>query len=262
MKNRGERLEGKIAVIVGASKGIGKAIAQVFAEQGAKLFLVSRDINLLNQVVDEIKRKGGTAIGFQGDVKRKSDMDAMAKEAHRAFGRIDILCFNTGIYPRVAFIDMVEEEWDEVIDTNLKGAFFAIKACVPFMINQMGGRILLTSSVSGPQVGLPLHAHYTASKAGLNGLMLTIAIELAKYNILVNGVEPGVIWSEGVEAAGENYIETMKKAIPLKNLGQPRDIANAMLYLASDECQFMTGQTLILDGGQLLPESQFELLKT
>lgn len=253
------RLQGKTAIVVGASKGIGRAIAEVFAEQGAKVLLVGRDTAKLNEVVSVIKEKGGIASYIQGDVKSKADMDAMAREMKKLYGRIDILCYNSGIYPKAAFIDMTEGQWDDVIDTNLKGAFLAMKACVPYMIDQNQGRILLVSSVSGPQVGLPLRSHYTASKAGMNGLMLTTAIELAKYNIVVNGVEPGMIMTEGVEALGKEHIKSMEQAIPMKTLGKPRDVANAMLFLASDECQFMTGQTIILDGGQLLPESHFEI---
>lgn len=253
------RLQGKTAIIVGASKGIGRAIAEVFAEQGAKLLLVSRDVDKLKDLVGVIHEKGGVASYIQGDVKSQEDMEAMAKAMKALYGRIDILCYNTGIYPRAAFVNMTEAQWDEVVDTNLKGAFLAMKACVPYMIEQNEGRILLTSSVSGPQVGLPLRAHYTASKAGLNGLMLTTAIELAKYNILVNGVEPGLIMTEGVEALGKDHIALMEQAIPLKALGKPRDVANAMLFLASDEAQFITGQTIIVDGGQVLPESHFDM---
>lgn len=253
------RLQGKTAIIVGASKGIGKAIAEVFGEQGAKLLLVSRDVNKLKDVVSIIKEKGGTASYIQGDVKSKADMEAMAKEMKKLHGRIDILCFNAGIYPRASFVNMTEAQWDDVIDTNLKGTFLAMKACVPYMIDQGGGRILLTSSVSGPQVGLPMQSHYTASKAGMNGLMRTTAIELAKYNIMVNGVEPGVIMTEGVEELGKGYIIPMEKSIPLNRLGKPRDVANVMLFLASDECQFITGETITIDGGQRLPETSFEM---
>lgn len=253
------RLQNKTAIIVGASKGIGRAIAEVFAEQDAKVLLVSRDVVKLKEVVSTIEEKGGVASYIQGDVKSRADMDAMAKEMKKLYGRIDILCYNTGIYPPVAFIDMTEEQWDDTIDTNLKGAFFAMKACVPYMIEQGGGRILLTSSVSGPQVGLPMRSHYTASKAGINGLIRTTAIELARYNIFVNGVEPGVIMTEGVEVLGREYIEPMERAIPGKALGKPKDVANVMLFLASDDCQFITGETITIDGGQRLPESSYEM---
>ena len=249
------RLSNKVAIIIGASKGIGKGIAEVFAEQGAKLILVSRSEKPLLALVEQIQSQGGEATSIVADVSSEEDMQRMANEVIKKYSRIDILIQNAGIYPISRFENMSTEEWHKVINTNLSGTFFAIKACLPIMKQQNHGRIVLTSSISGPRVGLPGAAHYTASKGGMNGFMKTIAIELAKYHITVNAVEPGNIISEGFEELGEEHLKKMTKAIPMGRLGTAKEVAYAHLFLASDEAQYITGQSNIVDGGQLLPES-------
>lgn len=254
-KNSKGRLANKVAVIIGASKGIGKGIAEVFFEQGAKLVLVSRSEKTLLNLADEIRSKGGEVLSISADVSSESDMQRVALEVKNHFGRIDILVQNAGIYPLQRFENMSTDEWHQVMNTNLNGTFFAIKACLPIMKQQQYGRIILTSSISGPRVGLPGAAHYTASKSGMNGLMKTLAIELAKYHITVNAVEPGNIISEGFEELGEDHLRKITKAIPMGRLGTARETAYAHLFLASDEAEYITGQSIIVDGGQLLPES-------
>lgn len=253
----GKRIGDKVAIIIGASRGIGEGIARVFAKEGAKLLLVGRDENKLSKLTQELCSEGDRVCYYQGDIAKENDMAGMVEKAINTFGRIDILCQNAGIYPQVDLEDMTIQEWDEVLETNLRGTFLAIKACLPQMKTQQYGKIVLTSSISGPKVGWPGGTHYTASKAGMNGLMRTAAVELAKYNITINGVEPGNIVTGSLEDLGEDWLENMKKAIPLGYLGVPEDVAYAHLFLASDESRYITGQSIVVDGGQILPESHF-----
>lgn len=252
------RLDGKIAIITGASKGIGKGIATVFAEEGATVVLVSRTEQDLQRVVGEITQSGGKASYLVADITSPKQMQEMAASTLEQFGRIDILVHNAaGIYPPSRIDVMTEEEWLEAINTNLNGTFYAVKAVIPAMKQQQYGRIVLTSSISGPRVGLPTKAHYTASKAGVNGLMKTIAIELAKYHITVNAVEPGNIMTEGLQVNSADVIRERTQPIPMGRLGTPRETAYAHLFLASDEAAYITGQSIIVDGGQTLPETHY-----
>lgn len=251
------RLANKVAIITGASKGIGKSIAEIFANHGAKVILVGRTELPLTQAVKYIHSKGGEASFITADVSKEQDMHRMAQEVLKKYGRIDILIHNAGIYPLSRLEDMITEEWHTVLNTNLSGTFYAVKACLPAMKHQNYGRIVFTSSISGPRVGLPGASHYTASKGGMDGFMKTIAIELAKYNITVNAVEPGNILTEGLENLDKAHLEKMTRAVPLGRLGKPEEVAYAHLFLASDEAQYITGHSIVVDGGQLLPESHY-----
>ena len=198
---------------------------------------------------------------MKGDVSSERDMNDMVALAVQSFGRVDVLIHNAGIYPSVQFEEMTLSDWNHVIDINLTGTFITVKACVEVMKQQQfhggGGKIVLISSISGPQTGLPGFAHYTASKSGMNGFMKTIAIEVAKYHININAIEPGNILTEGYDVLDVEHIDNMLKAIPLGRLGQPQDIASAALFLASTDANYITGQSLIIDGGQTLPESHY-----
>lgn len=255
-KHKG-RLANQVAIVTGASRGIGRGIATLFAEEGAKVVLVGRDITQLKAVKASIENNKGHANFIQADVSDPRDMERMIKETLSLYGRIDILCHNAGIYPQARLENMTLEEWQKVIDVNLTGTFLAVKACIPSMKTQCGGKIVITSSISGPQTALPGYSHYTASKGGIAGFIRTAAVELAKYNININAVEPGNIMTEGLEATGSEHINNMVRAIPLGRLGTPEDVAHAMLFLASKEADFITGQNIIVDGGQTLPESHF-----
>lgn len=252
------RLNGKSIILTGASKGIGKGIARVFSKEGAKLLLVARDLKALSETQAEIKAVGGESVCFQGDVGNEKDMEKMVEACLRSFSKIDVLCHNAGIYPQAWLEEMTSSQWDLVIQTNLKSTFLTVKACLPHMKNSNSGSIVMISSISGPQVGWPGGAHYTASKAGMNGFMKTAAIELAKYNINFNAVEPGNIATEGLAELSEEHVKAMTDAIPMRRLGTPTDVAQAALFLASDEAKFITGQSIIVDGGQILPESHFQ----
>lgn len=248
-------IRGKSVIVTGGSKGIGKGIASVFAKQGARVLVVARGLETAQATVRKIAAIGGTASAFQADVAKWEDMEAMADAAVERHGGIDILCANAGVFPDAKMRDMTAEQWDEVLGTNLKGCFLSIKACMAHLGASGAGRIILTSSITGPLTGFPGWTHYGASKSGQLGFMRTAAIELAGDGITINAVLPGNIKTEGLIELGEEYLATMASSIPLKRLGVVEDIGNAALFFASKEAAFITGQTIVVDGGQTLPES-------
>jgi 3-oxoacyl-[acyl-carrier protein] reductase len=248
-------LKGRSVVVTGASKGIGRGLAQRFGQVGCHVLVVSRKSTEAEAAAAEIVAAGGSAKAFAADVTRQADMHAMASAAVEAFGTIDILCANAGIFPAAKLGLMTEADFDLVLATNLKGTFLAVSACLPAMKTHRAGRIILTSSITGPVTGYPGWSHYGASKAGQLGFMRTAAIELAPYGITVNAVLPGNIATEGLAGMGEEYVRTMTASIPMRRLGSALDIANAALFFASDEAAYITCQSLVIDGGQILPES-------
>ena len=248
-------LRGRSVIVTGSSKGIGRGIALRFGLAGCKLLIVSRKLEEAKAVAAEIVAAGGQARAFAADVTSQPDMEAMARAAIDAFGAIDILCANAGIFPAAKLGVMTAADFDSVIGTNLKGTFLAVSACLPAMKAKKAGRIILTSSITGPVTGYPGWSHYGASKAGQLGFMRTAAIELAPFGITVNAVLPGNIATEGLAGLGEEYIRQMEASVPMRRLGSVTDIANAALFFASDEAAYITGQSLVIDGGQILPES-------
>ena len=247
-----QSLKGRSVLVTGGSKGIGKGIARVFANAGAKVSILARNLYDAKATADEI---GHGAFGLSGDVTSLASMEAAMKAVADKNGSIDVLCANAGIFPPARLEDMTSEQWDEVIDTNLKGTFLSIKAALPFLKRSDQGRIVITSSITGPVTGYPGWTHYGASKAGQLGFMRTACIELAKYGITVNAVMPGNIVTEGLAGMGEEYQKSMAASVPLKRLGSVEDVGHAALYFASKEAGYVTGQTIIVDGGQILPES-------
>jgi 3-oxoacyl-[acyl-carrier protein] reductase len=255
-KKKSNKLAGKVAIVTGAGQGIGKAIARLFANEGAAVVINSRTASHVQQVVDEIIAAGGEAEGFVADIGLAEAVTGLINAAIKRFKRVDILVHNAGIFPFSMLEDISDETWNEVLNVNLSSGFRLARACIPSMKAAGGGRILYTSSVTGNRVSVPGCAHYAASKGGINGLIKTAALELAAYNITVNGVEPGLILTPGaMNAASEEQREMMASYVPLKRWGLPQDIAYAMLYLASDESAYVTGQTIIVDGGAVLPEN-------
>jgi 3-oxoacyl-[acyl-carrier protein] reductase len=248
-------IQGKTVLITGASKGIGRGIAKVFAKQGANTVIVARHLDAAQGVADELKAAGYEAMGVAADVADKASLQAAVQTAVEAYGGLDILCANAGIFPSASLEEMTEEDWDTVMNTNLKGTLFSVQTCLPELKKSAAGRVVITSSITGPITGFPGWSHYGASKAGQLGFIRTAAIELAKYGITVNAVMPGNILTEGLEGMGDDYLKQMASSIPLKRLGSVEDIANAMLYFASEEAGYVTGQTIVVDGGQVLPES-------
>ena len=242
-------------IVTGGSKGIGKGIARVFAGHGAKVLIVARHLQEAEAAAQELRNEGATASPYAADVTSPADMEAMAKAAFDRHGGLDVLCANAGIFPQARLEDMSPESWDDVMATNLKGTFLAIKACLPHLKTSSQGRIVITSSITGPVTGYPGWTHYAASKAGQLGFMRTACVELAKYGITVNAVLPGNVVTEALQGLGKEYLETMAASIPLKRLGSVEDIGHAAAFLASREAGYITGQTLIVDGGQVVPES-------
>ncbi|MEE8287200.1 MAG: 3-oxoacyl-ACP reductase FabG [Gammaproteobacteria bacterium] len=254
------KFDGKSVIVTGASRGLGKGIAKVFAEQGASVLIVARNETAGSHTVEEIETAGGVASFCRADVSRWSDVETMVQATMERYGAVHVLCANAGIFPSSPIEDLSEEEWDEVQAVNVKGMFLAVKACLPHMKKQNYGRIVLTSSITGPITGYPGWAHYGASKAAMLGFMRTAAIECAKHNITINAVLPGNIITEGMETLGQEHIRGMEQSIPMGRLGDPEDIGYAALFFASPEAKYITGQTLIVDGGQTLPESEEGLI--
>jgi 3-oxoacyl-[acyl-carrier protein] reductase len=252
-------LKDRVCIVTGASKGIGRGIARRFGAVGCRVVVVSRHRDEAERVAGEITAAGGTAAALQGDVADPASMDAMAAAAVARFGGIDILCANAGIFPAAKLADMTAADFDQVIGTNLKGMFLSIKACLPALKARGQGRIVVTSSITGPITGYPGWTHYGASKAGQLGFIRSAAIELAPAKITINAVLPGNIATEGLDGMGPDYIAKMSASVPLKRLGSVDDIANAALFFASDEAAYVTGQSLVVDGGQVLPESLMAL---
>jgi 3-oxoacyl-[acyl-carrier protein] reductase len=248
-------LKGRSVIVTGASKGIGRGIALRFGLAGCNVVVAARGIREAESVVAEIVAAGGAAKAITADVTRRADMLAMAEFTLDTFGAIDILCANAGIFPASPLSTMTEADFDLVVGTNLKGNFLTVSACLPAMKQKKNGRIILTSSITGPVTGFTGWSHYGASKAGQLGFMRTAALELAPYGITVNAVLPGNIATEGLAGMGKDYIRSMEEAIPLRRLGSIADIANAALFFATDEAAYITGQSLVIDGGQILPES-------
>ena len=248
-------IKGHSVIVTGASKGIGRGIAKVFALQGAKVMVVARGEEEAKATVDEIRSKKGIAEMQLCDVTDWDAVVEMVKVTESEFGSVDVLCANAGIFPQTKILEMDPEEWDQVMETNLKSAFLCVKACIPQFKKKGNGRIILTSSITGPVTAYPGWSHYGASKSGQLGFMKTAAMELSKYGTTINAVMPGNIYTEGLRDLGQDYLDSMAATIPLKRLGVVEDIGNVALFFASDEASYITGQTLIVDGGQILPES-------
>jgi len=248
------RLKGRAALVIGAARGIGAGIAERFVEEGASVVVADTEAEAGIATATRLARIG-PAIFTQADISDAKSAETLAAEALEQFGRLDILVQNAGIYPWTLIEDISVEEWDRVLAVNLRGTFLAARACLKPMKAQLYGRMVFTSSITGPRVSSPGHGHYSASKAGINGFIRAAAIEFAPYGITVNGVEPGNILTEGMKAhRSAEFIGSMEAMVPLGRLGTPRDVANAVLYLASDEAEYVTGTTIIVDGGQILPE--------
>jgi 3-oxoacyl-[acyl-carrier protein] reductase len=251
-------LAGRTAVVTGASKGIGRGIARRLGAVGCSVLVVARNTAETENVVREIMQAGSKASAFRADVADESAMKLMARAAVERYGSLDILCANAGIFPAAKLDVMSGTEFDKVLATNLRGTFLCVSACLP-ALKRAKGRIVVTSSITGPITGYPGWSHYGASKAGQLGFIRTAAIELAPAGVTINAVMPGNIATEGLDGLGPDYIAKMESSIPMKRLGTVEDIANAVLFFASDEAGYITGQTLVIDGGQTLPESLMAL---
>ncbi len=246
------KLKGKAALVTGASRGIGRAIAIELAKEGANVAVnFAGSEAKANAVVEDIKALGVQAFAIQGDVSNADDVQRIVKETTDQFGTIDILVNNAGITRDNLLMRMKEEEWDAVIDTNLKGVFLCTKAVTRPMMKQRSGRIINISSIVGVS-GNPGQANYVAAKAGVIGLTKTAAKELASRGITVNAIAPGFITTDMTDQLNDELKDEMLKQIPLGKLGNPEDIAKTVVFLASDDSGYMTGQTLHVDGGMVM----------
>lgn len=245
-------LNGKVALVTGASRGIGRSIAVELARQGANVAVnYSGSEAKANEVVDEIKALGREAIAIQSNVGDSDSVQNMVKEVISTFGTVDILVNNAGITRDNLLMRMKEDEWDDVININLKGVFNCTKAVTRQMMKQRSGRIINIASIVGVS-GNPGQANYVAAKAGVIGLTKTAAKELASRNINVNAIAPGFITTDMTDKLPDEVKAEMLKQIPLAKFGEPKDIANVVLFLASEQSNYMTGQTLHVDGGMVM----------
>ena len=243
-------IAGRAVIVTGGSRGIGKGIASVFARNDARVLITGRSEQDLAATAGELGVSYVVA-----DIASKADCELVAATAADRLGGIDVLCANAGIFPEARLADLTEEDIERVLGVNLKGTILSVQACLPLLARSGRGRVILTSSITGPITGYPGWTHYGASKAGQLGFMRTAAIELARDGITVNAVLPGNILTEGLAGMGEDYIAGMTAAIPLRKLGHVDDIGFAALFLATEEAAYITGQSIVVDGGQVLPES-------
>lgn len=244
------RLEGRVAIVIGAARGIGAAIAERLAADGARVVIGDTEAEAGAATAE---RLGGRFVAT--DISRKDHAEAIVAAAIDGFGRLDILVQNAAIYPWTLIEDIEPEEWDRVMAVNLRGTYLAARAALPAMRAGGGGRMIFTSSITGPRVTSPGHGHYAATKAGINGFLKSAALEFSGYGITVNGVEPGNILTEGMQQhRSAEFIAMMERAVPLGRLGTPQDVAAAVAFLASDDAAYITGTTIVVDGGQTLPE--------
>ena len=244
-------LADKVAIVTGASRGIGRSISVALAGQGVKVVASARNAEMLESLVAEIKARGGEAIAVVGDVAVEADANNLIEQAVATFGRVDVLVNNAGITRDGLLLRMKNDDWDAVLDTNLKGAFLCIRAAAKFMSKQRSGRIINISSVVG-EMGNAGQANYCASKAGLLGLTKSVARELARRNVTVNAITPGFIVTDMTEKMTDKTREAMTEQIPLGRLGEADDVANAVLFLASDQSSYITGQVLGINGGMYM----------
>ena len=242
-------------LVTGGARGIGRAIVLTFAAHGASVAIADRADAGGEATCAQVIREAGRAHAFPVDLANRAAIECTVGDAARTLGGLDILVHNAAHYPRCPLADIDSTLLERTLAVNLEAAFWLTQAALPLLRRSTHARVLITSSVTGPRVAYPGLAHYAASKAGLNGFIRSAALELAGEGITVNGVEPGMIATPAAaNLGGEQHQAWLARRIPLGRLGRPQDIAYAMLFLASDAAAYITGQTLIVDGGALLPE--------
>jgi 3-oxoacyl-[acyl-carrier protein] reductase len=243
-------LTGRTVLVTGGTKGIGKGIAGVFAKAGANIVICGRDAAVGETAAQELGARY-----IQADIAKGADCERLAAEA----GDVDVLCANAGIFPDSKLAEMDEQEIDDIFAVNVKGTMLSVKACLPALERSGHGRVIVTSSITGPITGFPGWSHYGATKAAQLGFIRTAAIELAGKGITINAVLPGNVVSDGLLEMGPDYRAAMEASVPQRKLGTVEDIGYAALFFATDEAAYITGQTLVIDGGQVLPESLMAL---
>jgi 3-oxoacyl-[acyl-carrier protein] reductase len=247
-------LTGRVAVVTGGAMGVGRGIANVLAAEGARVVVADANGSAGVEAADALRADGHEALAVEVDVIDREAVEAMAATVLDRFGRIDVLAANAGVFQWDDLDSLTDETWDRIMGVNVKGALHSLQACLPAMRRQHYGRIVFTSSISGAIVATPRHAHYAASKAAMLGLMRSAALELADDGITVNAVQPGNVRTPGLAEAGEELQAKIVASIPLGRLAEPEEVGWAVRFLASEEAGYITGQTIVIDGGQVLPE--------
>ena len=249
-----QRLTDQVAIVTGGARGVGRGIASVLAAEGARVVIADVDGALAESTAAELRTEARETLAITADVTDRASVEELADRVVAEHGRIDILAANAGVYPSAA-IDAIDDAlWDRVMDINVKGALRAVQACTPTMVARGYGRIVLTSSITGPVTGQEGFAPYGASKAAMLGFMRSAAVELATSGVTVNAVLPGNVETPGFAETSEEHQQRMLRSIPMGRYASPEDVGWAVRFLASPEAAYITGQTLIVDGGQVLPE--------
>lgn len=252
-------LQGRSAIVTGGSKGIGRGIAETFANAGVNVLITGRSQADLDKAVAALSDAPGKVSGLSADVSNPDDARRVVAEAVARHGGLDIVCANAGIFPSGRLEELTPESIEEVLAVNFKGTVYIVQAAMAALAASGHGRVVITSSITGPITGYPGWSHYGASKAAQLGFLRTAAMELAPKQITINAVLPGNIITEGLGEMGQEYLDQMASAVPAGRLGSVTDIGNAALFFATDEAAYITGQSLVVDGGQILPESHLAI---
>ncbi len=246
--SEGKTLAGKVAIVTGGTRGIGLAIARLLAEDGASVVVSGRDAARLEAAVKELESLGAPAMAVAADAAKREDADRLVEATRERFGRIDVLVNNAGITRDQLLVRMKDDDWDQVLDTNLRGVFLMTRAVGKVMMRQKSGRIINIASTAGA-MGNPGQVNYSAAKAGVIGLTKAAGRELAHWNILVNAVAPGLIETDMAASIPAEAREAMLQQVPLKRIGQGREVAEVVRFLAGDGASYITGQTIHVNGG-------------
>ena len=241
-------LAGKVAIVTGGGRGIGLAIARALADDGASVVVSGRDAARLDAAVKELEALGGATLAIAADAAKRADVDRLVEATRERFGRIDVAVNNAGITRDQLLVRMKDDDWDQVLDTNLRGVFLMTRAVGKVMMRQKSGRIINIASTAGA-MGNPGQVNYSAAKAGVIGLTKAAARELAHWNILVNAVAPGLIETDMAAAIPAEAREAMLQQVPLKRIGQGREVAEVVRFLAGEGASYITGQTIHVNGG-------------
>jgi len=252
-------LQGRSAIVTGGSKGIGRGIAETFAAAGINVLITARNEADVDATVAGLADQPGRVSGLRADVTNPEDCRSAVETAVERHGSLDIVCANAGIFPSGRLEDLTPDDVEQVLAVNFKGTVFIVQAALAALAQSGHGRVIVTSSITGPITGYTGWSHYGASKAAQLGFIRTAAMELAPKQITINAVLPGNIITEGLIEMGEDYANQMASAIPAGRLGSVADIGNAALFFATDEAAYITGQSLVVDGGQILPESHLAI---
>lgn len=250
-----KRLDEQVAIVTGGAAGIGRGIATVLAQEGAHVVIADLDGEAADATAAALRADALAADAQPVDVADRTTVARAVSAVLERHGRLDIVAANAGIYPLALLEEIDDAAWERVLGINAKGAFNLVQACVEPMRRRRYGRIVLTSSITGPITGHPGYAHYGASKAAMLGFMRSVAIETARDGITINAVMPGNVKTPGLDDAGAEHQRQMMASIPMRDFADPADIGWAVRFLASPEARYITGQTLIVDGGQVLPET-------